>query len=184
MRLWSTVVSQRVTLPVVHGTRRTCVSALVATRLLPLGLLATAGGVRFRPDLVAALVDPLRDVPEERVDLIVRPVLADRRHRAAALADELLERLPVGEQRVPRDARADEALAVRPVALRARRRPLLGAELGRLALLLLLLLREPRVELLARHHLDGRLHRRVLDAAELGALALVRPDRVRLEPHA
>src|SRR3954451_5460462 len=65
IRLWSTVVSQLVTRPDVHGTRRGTRSALAAIALL----LAGAGRLRLGARPVAARLQLRRDVREERVDL-------------------------------------------------------------------------------------------------------------------
>ena len=116
------------------------------------------------------------------VHLALRPVLADRRHRAAPVADHLLDRRGVVEQPVARQARADVALAGEAVALRAGAAIRLLAEPGCPRCLLPRLPREPRVEGPGRHCLDLGPHHRVLDPAELGALAPVDPRRLCVEP--
>src|SRR5581483_466770 len=154
IRLWSTVVIQLATRPRFQSARYGGTSVLTATR------------------------EPSLQVAEQRVDLRVGPVLADGRHPALALPEELLERLPVGERRVPRDLRAVGALAERPVALRAGARERLlpdrcaaGPVRG-----------EEAAELLGGDDDDVRPHRRVVEAAELGALAWVGAEPVGLEP--
>ena len=94
----------------------------------------------------------------------------------------LASAIGIGERGGAGDARADAALAVRAVALRADAFPLFLAELARPRLLLGAPLLEPRVELVARHDLDRREHLGVLETAELGALAGVGPLVLRLEP--
>ena len=86
------------------------------------------------------------------------------------------------DQRRARDARAVATLAVEAVALRARPVPELLAERRGAGRLLLPPLREPGVELGRRHHLDGGEHLGVVEAAELGALALEDAGALRLEP--
>src|SRR3954453_5836161 len=67
-------------------------------------------------------------VRDQRVDLRVRPRVADGGHVAAAFAQQRLDPPPVGEQRVAAECRPDELL-VEVVALLAHARPLLLAEL-------------------------------------------------------
>src|SRR6476646_6961685 len=101
MRLWSVVTSQLDTFPRCQvGT----VSALAAIR------------------------HPVLQVVGERRDLLARPARPDRGHRAAAVADEALERRGIGQRRGRRDVRAEPALAGEPVALGARALPGLLAE--------------------------------------------------------
>ena len=88
----------------------------------------------------------------------------------------------VAQRRRASDPWADAALAVHPVALGADARPLLLAQLARARVLLGPALLEPRVERGWRHDLDRGEHLRVLEPAELGALARVRPLVVGLEP--
>src|SRR4051812_14827799 len=121
IRLWSTVVSQLVTRPVVHGTGRTAGSALTAKGLLLLS--AHLRRARRALDVGAracrARAEGPVDVVVQRAHLAVVPRLADRRHRAAALAHDELQALPVVQQRVPLQPRADVALGAHAVALGA-----------------------------------------------------------------
>src|SRR5436309_15394465 len=91
MRLWSTVVSHDVTRPRRQSARNGSTSALTA--ILP---------------------EALR-VGDQRVDLGVRPVAADRRHLPDALAQDRLDALAVVDQRVVAERRADVP-RVEPVA--------------------------------------------------------------------
>src|SRR5262245_46674285 len=83
----------------------------------------------------------------ERVDLLVGPAAADRRHRADAVADERREAVAIGERRVARERGADERL-VQLVAREADALELLLAERGLLDALV-----EEGDVLLARHDL-------------------------------
>src|ERR1051326_6676344 len=106
--------------------------------------------------------------PEARLEVaqqVVRqrriPRLADGGHPRAAVLEQLAERDGSLERLARRDRGPDQALAVQPVARRAR------ALEGFLSLVQLDVLR-------SRQNLHDASHRGVLDAAELGA-----PDRVR-----
>src|SRR2546430_1188749 len=74
------------------------------------------------------LVDALLQIGEQRLHLLIRPAVRDRRHRVSALADQLLEALSLREQRIVRDLRPEAALSLEPVALRARALPLAPSE--------------------------------------------------------
>src|SRR5688500_7354054 len=126
MRLWSTVAIQLAKRPLVQWTGYVGVSALTA-----IGLLAA---------------EALREVAGQRVHLPVVPLLADRGHLSAAVADDLRDGLGVRDRRA-REARADQAFALRPVALGAGADELLLAEVRVPGFLRLSLLLEPRVEL-------------------------------------
>ena len=104
------------------------------------------------------------------VQLPVVPVAADCGHQASALAEHPDDRLAILDAVCPRKPRPVGALAVEPVALRARPLPELLTERRRAVGLLRAPLLEPGVELRGRQHLGGRGHLRVVDAAELGAL--------------
>src|SRR3954451_9455321 len=97
IRLWSTVVSQLETRPCETRTETGGRSALAAT--------------------ICSLLEALLEVRDRRVELLLRPLLADRRHLADAVLDDLRQSLLVAEQRVLRDVRADVALRGEPVAL-------------------------------------------------------------------
>src|SRR3954452_13803376 len=160
MRLWSTVVSHEVTLPRRQSARYgwTC---------------WTSTAIRFTP----ARCELLR-VEDEGVDLLVRPVDADRRHPALPMPGQKLEALPVGEQRVPAQVGPDVARA-EPVTLLARTLPLLAAQVDQSRVGGTVL--DERLVLGARHDLHPCSHRRVLDAAQLVAASFVEADR-RFEP--
>ena len=113
---------------------------------------------------------------------VVVPVAPDRRHLAPALPQELLDGLGVVEQVTARDPRPVAAVALDAVALRTAGLPRLLAERGRPRSLLLGPIGEPGVELGRGHHLDRREHLRVVDPAELRALAEEDPRLLRLEP--
>src|SRR3954468_13267612 len=160
MRLWSTVVSHEVTLPRRQSARYgwTC---------------WTSTAIRSTP----ARSELLR-VEDEGVDLLVRPLGADRRHLALPVPEQQLEALPVGEQRVPAEVGPDVARA-EPVALLADAPPLLAAEVDQPRVGGPVL--DERLVLRAGHDLHPCSHRSVLDAAQLVAAGLVEADR-RLEP--
>src|SRR5919202_1096231 len=163
IRLWSTVVTQLATRPCVHGSR-------FGSSGVP--LTATA----------ASSCHALADIGEERVELLLRPALADRRHDAggarlvAAVPDDRLELLTVGEDRARRDRRAVVALSLQAVALRAGAAPLRCAELR------LRLRRDPALVGGLRLYEDARRHLGVEDPAELAALAAVGADPLGAEP--
>src|SRR5919202_1527697 len=163
IRLWSTVVTQLATRPCVHGSR-------FGSSGVP--LTATAASSRH----TAA------DVGEERVELLLRPALADGRHDArdarlvAAVPDDRLELLTVGEDRARRDRRAVVALTLQAVALGAHADPLGTTELW------LRLRRDPALVVGLRLDDDARLHRRMEDPAELAALAAVGAEPLRAKP--
>src|SRR5919206_1396663 len=100
IRLWSTVDSQLEARPRAMTTERGGRSALAATR-------------------ASSLVEALLQIADRRLQLALRPVLADCRHRPGAVADDRPEPLGVPEQRVRRDVRPDVALRGQSVALRA-----------------------------------------------------------------
>src|SRR5581483_1843269 len=142
MRLWSTVVIQLATRPRFQSARYGCTSVLAATR------------------------EPSFQVAEERVDLRVRPVVANRRHPALSVPDEVLERLPIGERGIAGDLRSVAALPERAVTLCADAGERLLPD-GRAARVV------PGQELGVRPWADDDdvgLHRRVIQPAELGAL--------------
>src|SRR6266576_3722006 len=97
IRLWSVVVSQLEKRP-----RESCTCA---------GTVSTLTAIR------GLHLEPLLQVVDRRVQLLLTPVVADGRHRVAALSEEEGERVAVGEQRALRDRRADQPLAVHPVTL-------------------------------------------------------------------
>src|ERR687887_2624944 len=142
IRLWSTVVSQLERRPRARMVETGGVSALAAT-------------------------EPLLQVAKECLQLRVVPGFADRRHLVAPVPQEQRHRVPVGEKRALRDRRPDVALAREPVTACAHALEGLAADLGRR----LQPLPYPGVVALGLHHLDVRDHRRVLDPAELRALA-------------
>src|SRR5438874_8773426 len=113
------------------------------------------------------IVDALLQVGEERADLPVGPAMRDGRHLVPALADQLLEALPLREQSVGRDVRPEAALSLEPVALRARALPLAASECA-------VRCGEPRGVVRLRLHVDDRLPRRVVEPAELAAAPAVR----------
>src|SRR4051794_33798849 len=138
MRLWSTVVSHDVTRPRRQSVRNGWTSALTA--MLP---------QRLR-------------VRDQRVDLGVRPVARNGRHLADALAEDRLDALAVVQQRVAAE-RGPDVRRVQAVAARADVVELLLAE--RHAARVRLPLRDEAVVLAARHEVDVRGHRGVLDPA-------------------
>src|SRR5439155_15777201 len=115
----------------------------------------------------ASGAEALAGVRDRGVQLVVAPGLANRRHLPAALAQQDRQRLRVGKHRALGDRRPDVPLAGEAVALRADAVERLAREHLRL--------REPLsypgVVLAGGKHLDTHRHRRVLDAAELRALA-------------
>src|SRR4051794_18614786 len=117
MRLWSSVVSQLDTRP--------------CERVTPAGGRATLTATR------ASLVEALLQVGDRRVELPLRPALADRGHLPGAVPDDVRDPLAVREQRVGGDVRADVALSRKAVALRADALEGLLAEVGGLRLALL-----------------------------------------------
>src|ERR1051326_5541268 len=147
MRLWSVVVSQPAKRPSYQ-----------------------AGGT----GMVSVLTDTA--APEARLEVaqqVVRqrriPRLAGGGRPRAAVAEQLAERDGILEGLARRDRGPDQALAVQPVARRAR--PLKGF----LSLVQLDVLRP-------RQDLYDASHRGVLDAAELGAPDRVRAGLLGLEP--
>src|SRR6266487_5378312 len=94
IRLWSTVVSQLEMRP--RETTAETGSALAAT--------------------TASRVEPLLQVVEHHLQLLVAPGRADSGHLVAPLPEEERHRLAVGEERALRDRRPDVALAGEPVA--------------------------------------------------------------------
>src|ERR1044071_4155812 len=154
IRLWSTVVSQLETRPRARMTE-------------------TAG------DSALAAMEPPLQIRDERVQLPVAPGPADRGHPVAPVAHEQRQRVAVGEDRALRDRRPDVTLAREPVAGGAYALEGLAADLrGRMRPSV-----PPGVVGLGLHHLDVGDHRRMLDPAELRALAaegaeLDRPPRL------
>ena len=140
------------------------------------------GGYRFSPSCHSA------GSPSGRWRALrpARPS-SPRRPRASLRARPLRTRFSsacgFGERRRSGDARADAALAGEAVALGAHAFPLLLAELGRPCVCVVALLVEPRVERRLRHDLDGREHPRVLEAAQLCALARCRRLRLSASNH-
>src|SRR5436190_19925424 len=158
IRLWSTVTSQDATRPLFQVTGYAA-SDLAATR-------------------ARSLVDVRLHILLQRLELCVGPVAADGRHPPAPVSHDRLERRRLDERRVGRERRTVVAFALHPVALRAHSFPLRLAELLR---------RSRRDELLVVGiALDDRAreHALVVDAAELGALAVEGPGLVRLIPDA
>src|SRR3954469_4276561 len=102
IRLWSTVTSHRATRPLRQ-------------------LTATAA---------RSLVDVRLRVRDERIDLLVRPGVADRRHEAAPVAHDRCERGLLRDERARAQGETVPTLAVHPVAGRARALELRPAELG------------------------------------------------------
>src|SRR5215218_6069341 len=160
IRLWSTVVSHEVTLPRRQSARYGC------TCWTSTAIRVTA---RFRE---------LLRIEDESVDLLVGPVMPDRRHLTLTVAQEQLEAPATREQRVPPQVGTDVARA-EPVAFQADALPLLATEVdlppGRRTAF------DERAVLGRRHHLHPRCHRRVLNATQLIAASLVDAGR-RLEP--
>src|SRR5438067_1616503 len=163
IRLWSTVTSQLAMRPLFQPTGYTASD------------LAATCRSQWR-----GLVDVLLHVGDERGDLGVRPALADGRHRALrageAVLEDSLQSALLREEGVVGDRGPVAALAEVAVAGRADAAPLLLPERlpsGRGDVVL--------VRLLRLGH-DRREHRRVIDAAELRALALVAAGLIRLEP--
>src|SRR5438270_5592517 len=156
------VVTQLATRPCVHGSRVGSALSLAAT--------------------AASSDDLASDVCEERVELLLRPAVGDRRHDAgnlrhvAAVADDRLELLAVGEDGARRDRRAVVALAFQAVALRADPDPLRAAELR------LRLGREPAPVGGLRLHDHPSGHRSMEDPAELAALAAIGTEPVGAAP--
>src|SRR5262245_58498568 len=112
IRLWSTVISHWTTDPCCQPGRRVGSSARTATS-------ASLGSGCGRE------IGSGRDVIDQRLQLLVRPLFRDDRHGSAdrggvaTLREELRERLLVDQQRVPCDLRTVPAAAVEAVALRA-----------------------------------------------------------------
>src|SRR3954471_11825373 len=156
IRLWSTVTSQRATRPFRQLTGYTA-SDLTATGARP-------------------LVDVRLRVADERVHLLLRPGVADRRHLAPPVANDRLEAAPLRDEGVVGERRAVAALALHAVARRADTLVLGLAEPDRRAGA------DERLVVGRRLDDDGRLHLRVERPAELGALALVASPPLRLEP--
>src|SRR5215210_1194664 len=121
------------------------------------------------------LVDVLLQVVEQRLHLLVRPAVRDRRHLVPTLSDQLLEASALRQQGVVRDRRPETALPLQPMALRARAFPLAFAESVACGA-------EPGCVLRLRLHLDDSLHRRVENPAELAALPAVGAGSVGFEP--
>src|SRR6266568_6877557 len=69
------------------------------------------------------LVDVRLQVGEERLHLRAGPAVRDGRHLVPALADQLLEALPLREQSVGRDRRPEAALSLETVAFPRRSPP-------------------------------------------------------------
>src|SRR5262249_4863793 len=155
IRLWSTVVSHDVTLPRRQWARNGWTSALTA--------MLVRQRVRVR---------------DQRVDLLVRPVAADRRHLADALAQDRRDPLAVVDQRVVAERGADVP-RVEAVAARADVVEFFLAESD--ARRVRLPVCDEAVVVAPRHDGDVRRHPRVLDAAQLRAARDVRAAR-RLEP--
>src|SRR5438128_7568895 len=132
------VVTQLATRPCVHGSRVGSAVSLAAT--------------------AASSDDVASEVREERVELLLRPAVRDRRHDAgnlrhvAAVADDRLELLAVGDDWARRDLRPVVALSLQAVALCAHADPLRAAELR------LRLRGEPPLEVRLRLDDDTRLH--------------------------
>src|SRR5262245_25721957 len=158
MRLWSTVVSQLETLPRETTTESGGRSALAATG-------------------ASSLDEAPLQVRDRRRQLLVGPVVADGRHLPRTLANHPREGPRVLQQRARRDVRPDVALACEAVAFRAHALERLLAERRAVAGACL----HPRVVGAGREHLDVRHHRRVLEPAELGALAAEDAELRRLE---
>src|SRR5215210_1824641 len=158
--------------------RQVGASASVLTAILAASLLSAL----TRQRLVRA------DVGDQSLELRALPAASHRRHvalelrRVLALLDEVPERLAVRHGAVPLDGRPDVALALETVALGADVLPRLLSEGCRHLLALAPLPGgEPLLELALRDdaHVGG--HERVVEAAELGAAALVRPLAGRAE---
>src|SRR5712691_10967532 len=156
MRLWSTVTSQLAIRPSFQETGYVG-SALAATRARP-------------------LVDVRLRIVEQRRHLRLRPAVPDGRHVAAPVADDRRETGRLRQERVVRQVRAVAALALHPVARRADALELGAPELARRSRA-----REgAEVRVGRREH--SCVHRLVVEAAELGALPVVRAGTVGLEP--
>src|SRR5438034_997764 len=155
IRLWSTVTSQLAARPLFHVTGTTA-SDLTAT--------------------CRSLVDVLFQIRLEGAQLSLGPVVRDGRHPAASLAHDRLEPGALREQGVRRERRPIVALTGQAVALGADALPLPLSELPPR--------RRPHPRLVVGVARDDclREHPLVVEAAELGALALVRSDRLRLVP--
>src|SRR3954468_17872754 len=150
IRLWSTVTSQDAMRPLFQVTGYGA-SDLAATRR-------------------RSLVDVRLEVPLECAELLLGPVAADTRHPAAAFPHDRLECGRLHERRVRRERRPVVTLCLQPVALRAHALPL------RLAELLGGMGRDEALEIVLALDDRAREHALVVDAAELCALALERPD--------
>src|SRR5947209_13668607 len=110
IRLWSTVVSQLETPPRFQSTGYSG-SALAATRR-------------------RSLVDVLLQIGEQRVELGLRPGLADGRHLALAVAHDRVEAGRVRDDRVGGDGGAVAAFALHAVARGAHALELRAPEAG------------------------------------------------------
>src|SRR3954469_25857374 len=99
IRVWYTVVSQLETRPSATTAESGGRSALAAT--------------------TCSLREALVQVRDHRVDLRLRPVVADGRHLAGAVADDVGQPLAVAEQGVLGDVRAVATLRRQAVALGA-----------------------------------------------------------------
>src|SRR5215211_2928213 len=131
--------------------------------------MTTESGGRSALTATAApsLAEALLQVRDRRRQLLLGPVLADRRHLPRPVADHVPETLGVLQQRARRDVRADAALGREAVAFGAHAFERFPPERGPVVDAALY----PRLVLGGRQHLDLRQHRGVLDAAELGTLA-------------
>src|SRR6266849_1831969 len=156
IRLWSSVTSQLATLPLFHVTGYAA-SDLAATR-------------------AGSLVDRGLRVLDERCHLRVRPAVADGGHLDPAVPHDVGDARGLGEQRVVREGRAVAALTLHPVAHGAGPLELCAPERARRGLA------RVRAEVGRARRDHARAHRLVVEAAELGALPVVRADSVGLEP--
>src|SRR5437764_1217806 len=160
IRLWSTVTSQRASRPLFQ------VTGYATSDLAATGAASTLG----------SLVDARLQVRLERAELGLRPVVPDRGHPAAPLAQQALEPGGLHDRRVARDRGPVVALPLHAVALRAHAHEFALAErLGRARA------EERLVVRLARDD-RAREHPLVEETAELRALAVVRADPVGLVP--
>src|SRR3954447_25490421 len=156
IRLWSTVTSQLASLPFFHETGYAG-SALAATR-------------------ARSLVDVRLRILQERRHLRLRPAVADGRHVAAAVSHDRFEPRRLRQQLVLRQVGAVAALALHAVTRRADALELRAPELARRGRA-----RERAVVAVGgREH--ARVHRLVIQAAELRALPVVRAGTVGFEP--
>src|SRR5262245_16285361 len=158
IRLWSTVVIQLAILPDFQSTLAgVTTSHLTATR-------------------ARSLVDVLPHVGDQRVDLLLRPVVADGRHEPATIPQQLRQPGLLREEGVRVDRRAVVALPLVSVTLCADALPLALAEASLPTAVHECVVRRLVLDERAREH------RLVEDAAELGALPAVRSRRVRPVP--